>query len=349
MSRVRIGSPLKRGGVFISKPGRDQVATLSIESPPFEFRAFGVARQPNAMAAEMPAMEFVAYGGGSTSLSVPINASFVGVMDAVAVATLPLPTPTLSIAAINGSAGTAAIVLPGINLLAYGAGYVSTIPVPGFGFLATGTLGTVAAATIKAPPSDLLITALLRDTGVADLVSPPFDFSANLGDIGLVMPMPELVMVALGAPSVAGSLSSHVMNVSTGAVTSYSNFTFDYIIRFKNGFYGVKSDGLYLIDGATDSGSSIAAHIKTPKIDFGTTKQKRVPYMYAGSDADFTVTATVDGVAGSTHQSSLGNKRVRLAKGPRGRYWEFNIANVAGGQLQLDRVELLAQVLNRKV
>jgi hypothetical protein len=150
----------------------------------------------------------------------------------------------------------------------------------------------------------------------------------------------EVVVTSLGL--------AYVMNRRTNAMTRYTDQGFSHLVYFDGRHYGVKSDGLYLLEGETFEGGAIEAHVKTSKLDFDTQQHKRVPYAYIGNATELDVTVHTDGVEQGTYRSEHGAKRIRLARGPKGRYYEFEIANVEGQVLSIDGVEFIAEELRRR-
>lgn len=156
-----------------------------------------------------------------------------------------------------------------------------------------------------------------------------------------------------------GEYSGWVMN--EGAISEYRNYPFNGFEKFSNKYYGTARDGLYLLEGETDAGDPIAAHIKTALMDFGTGKRKRVPDVYVaftgsnqlllkvittnktGAQVENWYTATVP--AGS----SLHNGRIKPGRGLDSRYWQFVLANVNGADFDLDELAFRPVVLDGRL
>lgn len=155
-------------------------------------------------------------------------------------------------------------------------------------------------------------------------------------------------VLSLGVAVVASQNVAYVMNRRTETMSRYTNYGFDHIVYFAGRYYGVKADGIYLLEGDTDAGTSINARVKTSKLDFGTMSHKRVSYGYIGNAADIDVTLSVDGVQQGVYRSEHGAKRVKLPRGAKGRYSEIEIANVNGNRLSINGVELIAEILSRR-
>lgn len=136
-----------------------------------------------------------------------------------------------------------------------------------------------------------------------------------------------------------------VMNIANNAVTRYTGFAFDHIIKVDVNYIGVKSTGLYLLEGITDDGSEIDSYIVTKETDFGTTQSKNVSYVYLDSDTTETITPYIDTVIGTAQSSQFSGRRVRLGRGARGRYWRFKISGIQ----KLQGIEFMPDLLQRKV
>jgi len=135
------------------------------------------------------------------------------------------------------------------------------------------------------------------------------------------------------------------MNVHTQESTKYSNFGFLHIINIGNKPYGVKADGLYLLEGTTDNGVAINGSATTKETDFGVFQSKNVPTVYLNSDTLTTITPTVDAVTYSAYSSTFGGRKTLIARGITGRYWKFKIDGIQ----QVEGVEFLPENRQRRV
>lgn len=145
------------------------------------------------------------------------------------------------------------------------------------------------------------------------------------------------------------------MNVNTAETSQYSNYNFMHIINIGNKHYGVKSDGLYLLEGTTDSGTAINGSITTKETNFISAddnkpkfspyQSKRMNYVYLNTDTPTTITPFVDGVQKLTCTSSFGGRKTKMALGNSGRYWQFKI----DGIIKLEGLELIPLALQRRI
>lgn len=227
------------------------------------------------------------------------------------------------------------------------------------GFSAYGAGSISAEQTVS-------FTSIALTGGVARLIaeqsasfSGTGDVIAALGTIAVTQPamvanygamVVEQAQAFSGGSVVAqNNLVAYSMNIKTAETTTYNNFAFKFIIRLGHEYYGVKADGLYQLGGLTDDGTNIDARFKTAETDFGSTQLKRVPFVYLDSDTDTTISSIADGVANTAIASAFNGRRTHLARGPKGRFWQMEIANVNGSELKVGALEMMADVLSRKV
>ncbi len=160
----------------------------------------------------------------------------------------------------------------------------------------------------------------------------------------------EMFSLLLGASGTVGAAQNvtYAVNIRTGEVTTYSNYHFNQIVRLNGHYYGITNTAIYLLEGNTDDGTAITSSVKTHPMDFDVLNYKRIPYVYVGSDDPVQVTSYTDKVLSGVYLSEVGKKRVKMSRGPRSRYWQIQINNVAGGNLKLDSLDLLVETLSRK-
>jgi hypothetical protein len=138
---------------------------------------------------------------------------------------------------------------------------------------------------------------------------------------------------------------AYVLNVHTGESTRYANQPFMHIIHIGGKPYGVKADGLYLLEGDTDGGTAINGKIKTKSSDHGSYRSKRLKYIYLDSDTQTTITPFYDDIQKTSHVSAFGGRKTRMAMGPSGRYIQLELSNI----VKLEGMEILTEDLQRRV
>lgn len=147
-----------------------------------------------------------------------------------------------------------------------------------------------------------------------------------------------------------------VMNSENFAVSQYDNYDFTSFGRLNGKYYGVKPDGLYLLEGGMDDTAYITATIKTAAMDMGTSNLKAVPQAYFGftGDGSMVMKIIVDDKTETWYNmistsEGLHSQRLKLSKGLQGRYFQFELVSQNNTTLELDTIELYPIVLKRKL
>ena len=147
-----------------------------------------------------------------------------------------------------------------------------------------------------------------------------------------------------------------LINCQTGAISEYRNYPFNSICRIKDRWFGASPTGIYVLSGETDNGTDIEAWVKTGDMDLKAPTKKRVTDVYVVVEMVGKGTLRVvceehpanvyDVLApmGGAH-----NKRVVTARGISGQHWSFEFRNVAGAFFELYGMEILFDVLSRRV
>lgn len=138
-----------------------------------------------------------------------------------------------------------------------------------------------------------------------------------------------------------------IMNLRTTAISRYQNYPFQHIAKIGDSYYGVQADGLYQLTGEYDAleETLVNGTIHGKAHDFGVFNSKNVPYLYVNGDDEYTVTGYVDSAEQPAFVSGFSGRRVKLARGNKGRYWSFKIEGIK----KLQGIELMPDALSRRV
>lgn len=136
-------------------------------------------------------------------------------------------------------------------------------------------------------------------------------------------------------------MNAIVMNTLTGAVTEYTNFSFQSLTPTNAG----SAAGLFLFGGDVDSATQIDANFTMGKTLQGTTLKKYIDMVYFAMKGAGNVTLTVAGENNAYSYSfpvlSSGESRCKPGRGLRENYYAFGLSNQLGGDFEIDRVEVL--------
>ena len=150
--------------------------------------------------------------------------------------------------------------------------------------------------------------------------------------------------------------SGWVMNPENYAVTNYTNHPFNSSAIFNNNTIFAGATGLYQLGGVLDDTSYITARLKTAATSFGTSNIKQVPEALLGvnNSGKVILIASVDGKYSATYELSpategLSTQQIKLGKGLKGRYWQFELITQDNTTFDLDSFELLPITFGRKI
>lgn len=141
-------------------------------------------------------------------------------------------------------------------------------------------------------------------------------------------------------------------------VTEYGNFNFNSMGRFNGKTIAASKDGLFLLDMQnTDTGKKIDADVITGQNDYGQSMLFRVPRIYVGGSStkgmEFRTITTADGsrVYRLPQSGNTGTqqRRVPVGRGPKSRYWQYQIKNIDGGDFELASVIVYPEPTQRRV
>lgn len=155
-------------------------------------------------------------------------------------------------------------------------------------------------------------------------------------------------------------MTTYCINLSNQEVTEYTGYDALAFERIDNKYYAVCADGIYLIGNGeaaieNDNGSNIEALAILGMTDFKSAQLKRLAYAYVGSEGEITLQMGLDSNANTTQHDAthsgvgMGTRRIKLGKGHKSRYWQPIIRNRNGSNFEIDALELLPEVLSRRV
>lgn len=280
-------------------------------------------------------------------------------------ASVTLPQFTSTGAALNGRVATAAVSLPRITATgaAYSEGLLSAAAsLPALTIAVEIDAGRVMEASITLKKIALAAAGYSGTVGTASVSLPIFTVDGAghgeyIGQASIELPMLQLVATLPLQTVLTETVSVFAMNTKTGALTNYDNFSFNSMTRFNGVELMANSSGIFAITGNLDESAIIEAYARTGITDFGTPNHKRVEYAYIGyrSDGEMRLKLIVDEHHEYEYQvyprnyDDIHGNRLKLGRGAKGTYWQIEIGNVDGSNLEGDFLQLMAEPLSRKV
>ena len=142
---------------------------------------------------------------------------------------------------------------------------------------------------------------------------------------------------------------------ATTASSRYENYDFNSMMFFRGSAYGTRPDGLYLLEGDDDDGMPIRASLNFGKLRFGNSKLKAVPAAYVGASSTGelylrVVQAGKEFVYKARNaDTEMTTQRFDLGRGLRSNYFDFELFNGPGHQMEIDSIEFIQVPLDRRI
>jgi hypothetical protein len=277
-------------------------------------------------------------------------------------ADLVAPMATVETSSTAGRALQAILTAPMATLAARtGAWAQAVAPVPTVE--ASASTGRNLRAILTAPMARVEASASTRRGFVADITAP---VAYLLPSIQVDVTAPMARASAQAAQVIQALYEAYAVNLHTtlrgpnqadagNEVTHYTDFPFTQIVRFGDRYYGVATDGLYLLEGDTDAGAPINWGVRTSTTDFGTQTKKTPVSCYVGGRLGPSALFTVfTGEKLDNHYSystprgaTAQNYRQPFGRGLAARYYAFQIEG--DGELALDDLKFEVNQLTRSI
>lgn len=141
-----------------------------------------------------------------------------------------------------------------------------------------------------------------------------------------------------------------------GMVTRYSGYHFQSFAEIDGRYYGVRTDGVFLLQGTDDDSQAISAEVNFGGTDFGDAALKSLPNVYTGvrvSDgALFLKVETIQGefvYLARRVDSRMSTQRFDLGRGLRDNWFDFTLVADGVTAFELDNIEFLPAVSKRRI
>jgi hypothetical protein len=146
------------------------------------------------------------------------------------------------------------------------------------------------------------------------------------------------------------------MNTKTLAVTQYVNFNFNSYTKFNDKYIALNKTGIYELGGDDDNGENIVASVKTGTIDtYGENINRlRDSYVTFRSDGDILLKTIGDETNERTYTinnstvNSIHERRIKFQRGIRDRYFSFELSNVSGSSMDVDKLRVAMEPIRKR-
>jgi hypothetical protein len=141
----------------------------------------------------------------------------------------------------------------------------------------------------------------------------------------------------------------------------YENFNFNSFAKLSTGagdlYYAADDTGIFELTGGTDNGTQIQASLLTGRHAEGSEHLQQVLTGYLAGTSTGQLVLRVITDSGAIHsytaEAALGTnptrQRVKLGKGLKSNFWQFEIKNQSGEDFNLMNVDVLPVVLKRRI
>lgn len=169
--------------------------------------------------------------------------------------------------------------------------------------------------------------------------------------------LPALVATGRASQAAGASYSAYALNSENRALTTYSGMPIRGLAKFNGVYLAAGPGGLFVLSGDTDAGAIINASVRLAATDFGDPHLKRVEQMYVQyrTTGDLTLKVILneheqyDYTLPAAGHTSLAPQRVKIGKGAKATYWQFDISNRDGADFDFDRISVDPLVTSRKI
>lgn len=198
-------------------------------------------------------------------------------------------------------------------------------------------------ADVTVSPSALSVTTALKD---------PASYREDM----TISPSVLSITATLVEPSEVTDNKTVTMNTKTKAVTEYVNFNFNSYAKFNDKYIALNKTGIYELGGSNDNSENIVASLKTGTIDTYTENINRLRdgYVTFRSDGDILLKSVGDEenersytVINST-VSKIHERRIKFQRGIKDRYFSFELTNVSGSTLDIDKLRVALEPVRKR-
>jgi len=139
-----------------------------------------------------------------------------------------------------------------------------------------------------------------------------------------------------------GDITAYALNTENMAITEYTNYQFTALSEINGKLYGIKSDGVYLLEGSDDNGIPIASSFLTGSTDMDSDRLKRTPLIHADAKGDIDILMKTDD---TTHVIPFAG-RAKIGRGIRANHLSFGAKSSTSMSVQ--SIEPTIEILKKR-
>jgi hypothetical protein len=201
-------------------------------------------------------------------------------------------------------------------------------------------------------------TAKYVEPGVGSAVLPLFTASGAGHQTSTATGAATLPMMSAWGFGFGSSHTTVVVNTRYGLPTEYTGWHFESFCKFKGMYLGSGDDGItQLFTSETDNGSPILFRMRVGLDDVGIEELKRLTYIYLTYRGNGMMVLEVEtdeqNVSDVYSITSYADEKLRpyrfkLSEAREGKGWAFEIQNVNGSSVDINKVEAIYTILTRR-
>ena len=230
-------------------------------------------------------------------------------------------------------------------------GSQAALVMPRFVSEGTSQVGAVGSLSVVLGRSAFTLSATgsMDESGQAILVAPAF--RSLFGVYSDTAPLFSLR--AISQEVIEAVYRAYAVNVKNAALTEYTQFPFNHIVRFGGQTIAFSAAGAAVLGGDLDDTDEIDAVAELAPSDFETAHLKRMPYLYVGAKTNAAIAVSLiadeNELLASLTATNGRTRRARMSRGVKARFWAAKIQNRGGEDFAVDSIEYLPMTLGRKV
>lgn len=180
--------------------------------------------------------------------------------------------------------------------------------------------------------------------------------AAAMEQIGTADKTTTLVFkIVNGQPVLIEGGEAWALNAESNATTRYENYSFNSFMSVGGRHFGLRRNGVHVLEGHSDAGLPIEAGVSLGRHDFGSQELKHIEAVYAGVSASGALVLRIgDGRNQYTYQArrvdpEMRTQRFDPGRGLRANYFTFDLLNGDGGEFELDNITFSLVASKRRI